>query len=126
MPSGHRDAIASLFQPRVGRQRRPRVAVGGGGLLFAAGAALEPLDDGAAWAALFGASLEEAPGDRVAYPAALACASLPSHELKVLEPSGSFNSLRGRRVIASVNLRMDARRQDPRSVHCGSRLPRRR
>src|SRR6187549_977243 len=126
MPSGHRDAIASLFQPRVGQQRRPRVAVGGGGLLLAAGAALEPLDDGAAWAALFGASLEEAPGDRVAYAAALACASLPSHELKVLEPSCSFNSLRGRRVIASVNLRLDARRQDrvPSIAEVGS--PRRR
>jgi hypothetical protein len=74
-------------------------AYGGGGLLLAAAAGLEPLDDGAGWAALFGASLEEAPGDRVAYPAAFACASLPSHELKLHEPSGSINSPRGRRVI---------------------------
>jgi hypothetical protein len=74
--------------------------LGGGRLLLAAAAALESLDDGAAWAALFGASLEEATGDRVAYPAAFACASLPSHGLKVLEASCSFNSLLDRRVIA--------------------------
>jgi hypothetical protein len=64
---------------------------GGGRLLFATAAALEPLDDGATGAALFGALLKEATGGRVAYPAAFACASLPSHGLKVLEPSCSFN-----------------------------------
>jgi hypothetical protein len=62
-----------------------------GRLLLAAAAALEPLDDGATGAALFGASFEEATGDRVAYPAAFACASFPSHGLNVLEPSCSFN-----------------------------------
>ena len=63
----------------------------GGRLLLAAAAALEPLDQCARWAALFGAFLEEATGDRVAYPAALAGASLPSHALKLPEPTCSFN-----------------------------------
>jgi hypothetical protein len=64
---------------------------GGGRLLLAAAAALEPLDHGAPWAALFGALLEEATGDRVAYPAAFACASLLSHALKLLQPTCPFN-----------------------------------
>jgi hypothetical protein len=63
----------------------------GGRLLLAAAAALEPLDHGAPWTALFGALLEEATGDRVAYPAAFACASLLSHALKLLQPTCPFN-----------------------------------
>lgn len=70
---------------------RPGLPYGGGRLLLATAAALEPLDHGAPWAALFGALLEEATGDHVAYPAAFACASLPSHALKLLEPTCSFN-----------------------------------
>ena len=92
MPSAYSDAIASPFQcPASASSDGRRVAAGGGRLLPATGAALEPLDDGAAGAALFGALLEEATGDRVAYPAAFARASPPSHELKVVEPSCSFN-----------------------------------
>ena len=64
---------------------------GGRRLLLATAAAFEPLDHGAPWAPLFGALLEEATGDRVAYPAAFACASLLSHALKLLGPTCSFN-----------------------------------
>ncbi len=64
---------------------------GGGRLLLATAAVLEPLDHGAPWAALFGALFEEATSDRVAYPTAFACASLLSHALKLLELTCSFN-----------------------------------
>jgi hypothetical protein len=79
---------------------------GGRRLLLATAAALEPLDHGAPWAPLFGALLEEATGDRVAHPAAFARASLLSHALKLLEPTCSFNFLRGYR-IALVALLVD-------------------
>jgi hypothetical protein len=80
---------------------------GGGRLLLAAAAALEPLDHGGPWAALLGSLLQEATGDRVAYPAAFARASLLSHALNLLQPTCSFNILRGRRVNALVALLVD-------------------
>jgi hypothetical protein len=91
------------------QQRARRLDAGGGRLLLAAAAALESLDDGAAWAALFGAFLEEATGDRVAYPTAFARASLPGHGLKVVEPSCSFN-FPARPAVSSpsVSVRADA------------------